>query len=272
MGAETSVAPDDSLGDGPYAYAVRYTLLIFAAALVIVLTYVSPSMGATLGFVACAALLFRRMSAPDAETLSPESSFVDDPISTDLAGPALDWARRELGLPETGDEAPLVLNTTHGRIELATGHRNHAPFVSVKWLVGDETEMTWIMRRKQSLLGLARIVDNTPVHGSRIEYRLRKMALSSPSDTAFDAGTSRPRLFNELLERGLADLIRQHHFDLQYRLEELVFTGTSLTAVYVPAGEPSNSPWATESIKRTLPVIQLMARFLAESHIPSAQS
>ena len=112
MGAETSVAPDDSLGDGPYAYAVRYTLLIFAAALVLVLAYVSPSMGATLGFVACAALLFRRMSAPDAETPSPESSFVDDPISTDLAGPALDCrqhsrARKPYRIPPT-ENGPLV--------------------------------------------------------------------------------------------------------------------------------------------------------------------
>ena len=265
-------SPDDSLGLGPYAYYVRYTLLIFAACLLLVLTYISPPMGATLVFVACAALLFRRMSAPDTETPIPESSSVDDPISTELAGPALDWARRELGLPQTGDGSPLVLNTPHGRIELATGHRNHAPFVSVKWLVGDETEMTWIVRRKQSLLGLARIVDNTPVHGSRIEYRLRKMTFSSPSNDAFDAGTSRPRLFNELLERGLADLLQQQHYDLQYRLEEVTFTGTSLTAVYVPAAEPSNSPWATESIKRALPIVQLMATFLVESHIPSAQS
>jgi hypothetical protein len=250
---------------------VKPFLLSLIAGSLAVIAYVSPPIGAALVVVGLSAFTLRQMSEREEAPSNQPPPMIDNPTSSAESGSALDQARRELALPINGSAEPIDVHTQLGRIRLSSGHRNQSPFVSVQWFASEETEMTFIIRRTQSLLGLARVVDNTPVHGSRIEYRLRSMEIAPPLDRTFTAGSSRPRLFRELLASGFEKALNDGLFDPKYRLEEVCYTGRSMTALFVPAAEPAASPWASDALERTVSFVRVMQSFLAESHIPSAQ-
>jgi len=251
---------------------VKVVLISLIAASLAVIAYISPPIGASLVVVGLSAYRLRLLSENNGEPAIPAADpIIDNPTSTADSGAALDQARRELGIPLTRSSDPIELQTAVGKVRLSSGHRNQTPFINVQWFTGEETEMTFIVRRKQSLLGLAKLVDNTPVHGSRIEYRLRAMELPPSLAETYHAGSSRPRLFRELLNSGVAETLRDGLFDPSYRLEELAFTGTSLTAIYVPAASPATAPWARDALERASGFLGLMQSFLANAFIPSAQ-
>ena len=237
-----------------------------------IIAYVSPAIAGALTVVGISAFALRRLSEPGTLPKPTPSTVIDNPTTFTESGSALDQARTELGIPASGDASPIDLRSPVGHLRLAAGHRQQTPFVSVQWFTGEETEMTYVLRRKHSLLGLARVVDNTPVHGSQIEYRLRTMELPTPLDQHYNAGTSRPRLFRELLAAELGDQLADGLYDAQYRLEELSFTGRSLTITFVPAASPATGPWANDVLGRALKLQHTMQTFLSTSTIPSAQS
>ena len=184
---------------------------------------------------------------------------------------ALDLARRELDSDSQGDLAAILLETSAGSVEINVGYASSTACLSLRYRLGAEVELAFIIRRKHTTLGLAPLVDNTPISTARFEYRLRTIPLPGPLGAAFDAGTNRPRLFRELLETGLLEELEAVLYHPSYRLEDLVYGGDSLSVAIHPAGDPTQSPWLHSVLSYSAPLTQRIRHFLETVPVSPAQ-
>lgn len=213
-----------------------------------------------------------RLTAPDAEAETEASSEIEPILMPSRAIQAMDRARFELGQPESETQEDIVFHTQLGKNRLKVGYHNDTPFVALRTTFPDEAELTFVIRRTRSNLGLPRVVDNTRVDTANFEYRLRHMEIADPAGTHFEAATNRPRLFRELMQSGLQNDLQHALFDPRYRIEDLNYGGDSLTVIIQPAADPSESAFATDCITYARPFTSRVAHFLQTATIPSAQS
>lgn len=258
---------------------LAFTIVVLTAAAI--LAWVSPKLFGMLAAVVGAALAVRYMNrsepdpqrppAPEAEA-DPEAPAQSRENEAVAVRQALDLARRELGHDETGELAPIDLQTSLGRAQVHVGYASDVPFIGLRQPMGEDTEMAFVIRRRHSTLGLPRLVDNTPIATAKFEYRLRTMPLGDTLAHAFDAGTNRPRLFRELLAGGLGEALESVLYHPQYRLEDMVYGGDSLSLTVHPAADPTDTAWLRDTLDYAEPLCAQVRHFITVTHIPSAQS
>lgn len=256
----------------------RVLIISVVAALVVLAAAASPRVGLVLAGVTIAALLVRyvqRDDRPGFEGIGhpvPPAELPDTALAPDRVTDAVNQARRELGQSESSVGGDIEVKTQRGTSVVRVGYQAGLPFVVVRQPVGDETEMALVIRRHHSVLGLPRLVDNTPIETANIEYRLRSMELPGELEGAFDGATNRPRLFRELLGQGLGRQLGEAMYHPRFRLEDLVYGGDSLTIVVHPAAEPTDGPFARDCLAFAIPFGEHVRAFLETHHVSSAQS
>ena len=273
-------------GDRYDSGVMRWLLPLLVLAGLAILAVRAPQMALILSGVAVAALLVGRArekaAGPRAEDLPEDTSPTGSlEVAVEPEPPEVDprvlaafkVGRREAGLPETEDDEDIALHSAEGfPIHLRVGYRSDIPYIALRTLVSDDTEMAFIVRRKRSPLGLPKVVDNTPIDTARFEYRLRPMPVHPEVDAYYEAASNRPRLFRQLVEAGLGEeLERLIHHPL-HRLADLVYGGNAVTMLLQPAADPSLVPYVHASIEVVEPLVDRLRTFLEEATIPSAQS
>ena len=247
-----------------------------------VLTYLAPRIALVLVGVGVAALLIRSSGRntpiiPPSRVERQEVPTPEEPTSSESRTPdrvlgAVNMARRELGQPESSVGGDIEAMTPLGRCVVRVGYQSDNPFIAVRQGLGDATEMAFVVRRHHSVLGLPRLVDNTPIDTANIEYRLRRMQLPGSLSSAFDAATNRPRLFRELLEHGMDRALQSAQYDARFRLEDVIYGGDSMTVVLHPAADPGDAAYLRDALLFARPFCEEMQDFLAEVPVTSAQS
>jgi hypothetical protein len=177
--------------------------------------------------------------------------------------------RRELG-DDRQDAGPIVVDTTFGAAIADITWQEGVPVVEISYPLGEPADMTFVIRRRQSTIGLQPVVENTPVTGAVGEIRLRRMPLGEPLDAYFEAGSSRPRLFRELLDLGLREALTDLADQPRFRLEDCSFSGDRLTLLLQPAGDPTVDAWLQESVDVCGYLALGLHRFIVGSVSPSA--
>jgi hypothetical protein len=203
--------------------------------------------------------------------LEPESTVPEPPAEPTPQDVAMTLGRRELG--QTGErEGDIEFTSALGPSRIRVGFHTEVPFIALRQTLGDERELTFVVRRRKSMLGLPRVVDNTPVDTANFEYRLRTIPLPDQLEQKFEAATNRPRLFRELVAGGLETDLEYLLYDPSHRLEDLTYGGDSLTMLIQPANDPTMSPWVHDTLAFARPVTARIRNFLDSAHIPSAKS
>lgn len=252
--------------------------IIAAVVLLAALTYASPKLALVLAGVAIAAMLVARFNGTPASPSieAAEASGEPEPRPEPRADPrvaaAFNVARRELGQAESEDTSEIEIAPPDGKLRLRVGYHGDAPFIVLRTAMGDETEMAFVIRRHRSAIGLPPIVDNTPIETAAIEYRLRSIPLQSELGSLFDAASNRPRLFRQLLDRGLESDVGELLDHSRYRLEDVVYSGTMLTVLVQPASDPAQVAFVHDCLEFASPIVARLRAFLTEATIPSAQS
>lgn len=267
----------------------RLLLIITSAAVLGLGLWRAPRVVMILAGVAAAAWLVRRAQQTAEPPVLPEEPAPEKvegepivlPVTDPIAEPdpvparvmeAMNQGRRELGQTSLEDDSDIEFETMDGHCRVRVGYSREVPYIALRQIIGDDTEMAFIIRRRRSTLGLPRVVDNTPVESARFEYRLRTMDLGEELDHAFDAATNRPRLFRELMDSGFRSELSYLRFHPKYRLEDLVYGGDSLTLIMHPAADPSVHPFLHDSVAFAQPIAQHLREFIGASKIPTAQS
>lgn len=140
-----------------------------------------------------------------------------------------------------------------------------APLIEVAIEVGCMADLTFVVRRRRSVADLAPLVENTVVPGHRTELRLRRMTLPDSLSPSFDAASSRPRWFRDLLDTGLASLVAELSDDPHFRVEDLVFDQDRVRILFSSAGEPATSPWFYEVQLRAHRAAMVLHRLLVHA-------
>lgn len=263
---------------------VRKILIGLSALALGILATQQPTIALIFAGVAVAAFLARRTQDEDVDP-EAEGEAKKDIIATAAAAftspdaelqrvrarSAMDVARRELSLdPAEDSDSPIPLDQT-GLSSLRVGYADAVPYVAITHDMGDRTEMTFVIRRPRSMLGLPPIVDNTPLQNAGFEYRLRRMDLGGAVGEQLDGATNRPRLFRELLAAGLLNDLSYALYDSQWRLEDLVYSGKALTLLVQPAVDPTQSAFAMQALMYSQPLVDRIRAFLLQTEISSAQ-
>ncbi len=245
--------------------------------LLLIAGFTVPRLGLLLLGVAFAAITVRMVQRDDKPgfegigVVEPEASAAAT-HTVDRVTSAVNHARRELGQAESSVGGDIEVQTQNNTSVVRVGYQAGIPFVVVRQPVGEETEMALAIRRQHSVLGLPRLVDNTPIETANIEYRLRKMELPGELAQTFDAATNRPRLFRALLANGLGHMLEHVRYHPSLRLEDLTYGGDSITVVVHPASEPGDGPFAQDCLAFANAFGEQMRRFLEEHPVSSAQS
>ncbi len=224
----------------------------------------SPVAAFALLAVAAIALIGRRAITPVASGL--------DRFDEPRVRRALAIGRQEAqaySLQGTGLD-PVVVPTAFGPMSAEISYRANLPFVVTRQPLGVDVELAFVIRRLGSLAGLDPVVDNTRVPLASHEIRLRRMDLG-PHMRSFEAASSRPRLFQEFMEAGLADTLAQLADHQALRVEELAFSGSALTLLVHPAVDPSSGTWLRDVAELSHQLTLVLSRFLANAVIPTAQ-
>jgi len=245
-----------------------WILLIVVSAMIIRF----PSIGVGILVLAGLAALAHRMGKPY-DPGSSESPEYKPEIKT---GQARTEQALTLGQWEAGDDGIIEDGAIHtqldwGQCRIEVGYKDDIPYIVLYTPPRAETEMVFVIRRKGSGLDLAPLVTNTPIASSAIEYRLKTMSLPDTLNTHFESATNRPRLFRELLEFGLADLVAQQPMTERYRLEDITYNGRELVLTIYPAADPSLAPYIADCQALAEPFAVKLAEFLEITPIPSAQ-
>ena len=243
-------------------------LLIAVAALV--LRY--PVIGLGLIGLTVLALIAHRLGRHqdlpfDEDQGEPESPSTGD-ARTRQAMTLASWEMGESGTLQNGIIQAIA---PWGPFRVQVQYQDFIPYILIHSLQTEETEMVFILRRRQSPLDLPPVVSNTPIRSSAIEYHLRKIPLCAALQPHFDGATNRPRLFRELLDGGLADEVLQLLEHARYRLEDLVFDGREMALIIHPAADPADTPYVTDCLELVQPIVERMIHFLETTPIPSAR-
>lgn len=259
---------------------VRKILIGLSAIALGVLATQQPTIALIFVGVGVAAFLARRTQEEDVDpevekdviaTAAAAFTSADAENRRVRARSAMEVARRELGMDAAeDDDSPIPLDET-GLSSLRVGYADEVPYVAITHDMGDRTEMTFVIRRPRSMLGLPPIVDNTPLQNAGFEYRLRRMDLGGAVGEQLDGATNRPRLFRELLAGGLLDDLSYAHYDSQFRLEDLVYSGKTLTILVQPAVDPTQTAFAMQALMYAQPLVDRIRAFLLQTEISSAQ-
>ena len=140
----------------------------------------SPALAVMVGGVVAAGLMVRQIQrrTPELDDIpdfppEPVDRSVETADTAEIVNPrllsALDRGRRELGQEESGATTDIEFHTALGRSRIRVGYHTNLPFIALRQVVSEETEMTFVVRRRQSSLGLPRVVDNTPVETATVE-------------------------------------------------------------------------------------------------------
>ncbi|MBT9560539.1 MAG: hypothetical protein IV100_31230 [Myxococcales bacterium] len=182
---------------------------------------------------------------------------------------ALDNDVREETTQPDGPRGPtfrtLRTESPFGSAVTSVKYAGDAPLVEVEIEVGCMADLTFVVRRRRSVADLAPLVENTIVPGHRTELRLRRMPLPDSLTASFDAATSRPRWFRDLVDTGLASLLGELADDPHFRIEDLVFDQDRVRILFSAAGEPATSPWFYEVHLRAHRAAMVLHRLLVHA-------
>ncbi len=269
------ITTSDSRGLAPYTCRVKRVLLVaFCLLVVVVALSASPRAGAVLviGLLAAGVALGSRRRAALVPTEVPYAPAVAK--STDgRVQNALRIGTHELehlGLPYARVEHGLEVELHRGRIRVDLGYYGEVPHITVRGLVGEQTEFAFVVRRRQSPIGLPPLVDNTPLD-TTMEYRLKHMGLNDENERIFKAASNRPRAFRELQESGLEEDLLDASSHARHRLEDLTYSGLFVAVTMQPAADPATAPWLLDAVQFAVPFIERMQSYLAAATIPNAQ-
>jgi hypothetical protein len=243
-------------------------LLIAVAALVLRFPFIGLGLVGLIVVALVSHRLGRHQNLPFDKDLGGPGGPNTADFRTDQAMALGGWEMGETAILEDGmiqAEAPW------GLFRVCVQYQDLTPYILLHLLKTEETEMVFILRRRQSSLDLPPVVSNTPIRSSAIEYQLRKIPLDDALQTHFDGATNRPRLFRELLDAGLANEVVQLLEHTRYRLEDLVFDGQVLTVIIHPAADPGESPYIADCLELAQPIVKGMIHFLEKTTIPSAR-
>ena len=183
-----------------------------------------------------------------------------------------------LGASELDDEATepaltsdaIHVDSPFGVADIRVSWHESYPVIEATVPIGHAAEMAFVIRRKNSPLDLAPVVENTPLPGAPVDLRLRRMPLGDGLDDRFEAATSRPRLFRELLDLGLRDALHDVGDQSRFRVEDIVLTGEALVLTLQPAADPAEAPWLAEVMQLASWLTTGVSRFLSSAAVPSA--
>ncbi len=243
-------------------------LLIAVAALV--LRY--PFIGLGLIGLSVVALVAHRLGRHQNLPFDKDLGAPDAPSGgDDRTHKAMTLGGWEMGETGTLQDGIIQAIAPWGPFRVQVQYQDITPYILLHSLRTEETEMVFILRRRQSPLDLPPVVSNTPIRSSAIEYHLRKTPLCEALQTHFDGATNRPRLFRQLLDDGLADDVIRLLEHTRYRLEDLVFDGQEMVMIIHPAADPAESPYVTDCLELVQPIVERMIHFLETTPIPSAR-